>query len=260
MTGFSLPSFLVSVSWLVLALVFVSAALLSFISCPSAQNPDGLDFDHRRYFQRRKYYQLGQEGLEQPLQVIAGGGGAEHHRTGHGQLFAGQTAQSLKNAAGKGRLQADRTGGGWLTAQSAAQLLFQRVIESHHTQASGIGQQRPDQGPSQPLPRRLDQQHGILVGGGGVEQGLENRGQVADRYLLAQHLLQNLLDLAQAQKLRNQLLHQFRVTLGQAVEQAFHFLAVQQFVGMLFHHLGQMRGQHGGLVDDGVARGQRLIL
>ena len=47
---------------------------------------------------------------------------------------------------------------------------------------------------------------------------------------------------------------------GQAVEQALGFLPAEKLVGVLLDHFGEVRGEHAGLVNDGVAGSQGLVL
>src|SRR5208337_5433405 len=125
-----------------------------------------------------------------------------------------------ENAAGKGRLQSGGPGRRRGGAEGPAQFFFERVVERDHPQTSAVRQQRMHQSPSQGLPHGFNQRHRILRGGRGIEQSLENRRQVADRYLLAQQLLQDLLHFAQAQNFGHQLLDQLGLAFGQPVEQA----------------------------------------
>ena len=149
--------------------------------------------------------------------------------------------------------------GGSLSGESAAELFLDAGVESDHAQTSIVGQQRPHQRPSQRLPGRFHQRHRILADGGGVQQALQDGGQVANRHLLAQKLLQHLLHLAQAQQLGHQLFAQLGMALAQPVQQALGLLPAQQLVGMLLDDLRQMGRHHRGLVHHSVARGQRLL-
>ena len=47
---------------------------------------------------------------------------------------------------------------------------------------------------------------------------------------------------------------------AQAIEQALGLLPRQQFVGVLADDFGEVRGEHGGLIDDRIAACQRLRL
>ena len=150
--------------------------------------------------------------------------------------------------------------GGGLRVEGAAEFFFNVVVEREHAQAAIVGEQRTNQRAAQRLAGGLDQQHGMLVDGGSIEQRFEDGREVANRNLLAQKLLQDFLHFAEAENFGNQFLDQLGMALAQAIEQALGFLAGQQFVGMLADDFGQVGGEHGSLIDDGIAGSQRLRL
>jgi len=61
---------------------------------------------------------------------------------------------------------------------------------------------------AQTLAGRLDQHYRMLVSSGGVEQRFQDAGQVANRNLLAQKLLQHFLHFSEAEYLGNQFFDQ----------------------------------------------------
>ena len=98
------------------------------------------------------------------------------------------------------------------------------VIESEHAQAAVVGEQRADEGASERLAGGFDQRDRVFVDGGRIEQGLEDGGEVADRDLLAQKLLQHLLHLAEGQDFGDKFFDQLGVAFAQAIEQALGLL------------------------------------
>jgi len=99
------------------------------------------------------------------------------------------------------------------------------VIEREHAQAAVVGEQRADERAARPWrpPRPALR---MLVSSGGVEQRFQDAGQVANRNLLAQKLLQHFLHFSEAEYLGNQFFDQLGVAFTEPVEQALGFLPV----------------------------------
>ncbi len=89
--------------------------------------------------------------------------------------------------------------------------------------------------------------------GGGIQQSFEDGGQVPNRNLFPQQLLQYFLHLSQAQNLGRQFFDKFRLAVRKAVEQALGLLPGEQFVRMLPDLFSRMRGQNRGLIHHDVA-------
>ena len=56
----------------------------------------------------------------------------------------------------------------------------------------------------------------------------------------------------------NKFFDQLGMAVAKPIEQALGFLASQQFVGVLANDFGEVGGEDGSLVDDGIAGGQGL--
>src|SRR5208282_1265600 len=63
-----------------------------------------------------------------------------------------------------------------------------------------------------------------------------------------------------AQNLGDQFFDQLGVALTEAIEQALGFLPGKQFIGVLTDDFGEVSGEDGSLIDDGVPGGQGLGL
>ena len=99
----------------------------------------------------------------------------------------------------------------------------------------------------------LGERVGVLGPPRVVGERLEDGHQVADRDALAQQVLENLLDAADGQLLRHELLDHLGPRLRHGVEQLLHLLAPEQLVGVPADHLGQVGDHHRRRVDHGVA-------
>ena len=105
--------------------------------------------------------------------------------------------------------------------QRGQNLFLERGVEQQHRQLPIGVEQGLDQPPAQRLARSFDQRDHALVDRRGLQQGLENRAQIADRDPLAQQLLQHPAHLAQGQQLG----HQFLDQLGMALVERVHAAA-----------------------------------
>src|SRR5208337_3849941 len=105
-----------------------------------------------------------------------------------------------------------------------------------------------DQPSSEGLASRFHPQNWILCGSNRVLQGFQDGGQVPNGNLLAQQLLQNLLNFSEAHQLGDQFLHQLGLPFAQGVQQPLGFLSRQQFVRVLLDNFRQMRSQDRSLV------------
>ena len=94
----------------------------------------------------------------------------------------------------------------------------------------------------EPLACVLGQQDRVLGPRCIVAKRFQNGAQLPDRYALAQEQLQDLLHVAQFQRLRDQLIDRGRRRLPQFVDQMLHGIAGQELVGMLANGFAQMRG------------------
>src|SRR5579884_3503680 len=105
----------------------------------------------------------------------------------------------------------------------------------------------------------LGEHVGILRARRVICERLEDRLQVANRDALAEQVLQHLLHAAERELLGDQLLDDLRTSLGHLVEELLHFLAAEQLVRVPADHLGEVRDDHGGRVDHGVAGELRAL-
>src|SRR4029077_14900467 len=90
----------------------------------------------------------------------------------------------------------------------ALELLFHGWIERQNPEFSVLIKQGLYKGPAQRLTDRLNQADLGFVGRSGIQQGFQYRRQIADRNLLAQELLQDLLNLAERKQAGNQFIDQ----------------------------------------------------
>ena len=72
--------------------------------------------------------------------------------------------------------------------------------------------------------------------------------------------MQDLLYFAEGERFGNEFVDELGVTVAEAIEQTFGFLACEQFVGVLADDFREVGGEHGGLIDDRVAGGEGLRL
>ena len=110
------------------------------------------------------------------------------------------------------------------------------------------------------MPYGFVQHHRVLAHARGFDQRFQNRAQVADRYLFAQQLLQGFLNFSQRHELGHQFFHQLGMRLAQPVNQAFRFLASEQFMRILSDDFSQMCCERGSLIDHCVTGRQGLSL
>jgi len=103
-------------------------------------------------------------------------------------------------------------------------------MQPEDVQRAVVGAEAVADARREPLPDRLGQQRRILGDTRAVEQRLDDGGELAHGHLLAQQVLQHLLDAADREVLRHELLDDFRLRLRQAIEQRLHLLAAEQLV------------------------------
>ncbi|MMZ58198.1 hypothetical protein D1872_201670 [compost metagenome] len=87
-----------------------------------------------------------------------------------------------------------------------------------------------------------------------VSQGFKNRHHIADRYFLAKQLRQYLLNIANRQYRRNQLINKHGITFFEIVDKRLCLLTAKQLVCVLLDHFRQMRSDYGWWINDGVSR------
>ena len=88
----------------------------------------------------------------------------------------------------------------------------------------------------------------------GIRERLQNGDQVADGDAFAEQMLEDLLDLADAELLGHELADQGRVLGLDAVEQRLHVLATEDRGRVLANDLRQVGGDDRRRVDDGIAQ------
>jgi hypothetical protein len=88
---------------------------------------------------------------------------------------------------------------------------------------------------------------------------LQDRRQVAHGHAVAQQLPQHTLDLAEAQRLRHQLLDQLRLRLRDTVHHLFRLLGREQVGQEVADDLRQRAGEGRGWIDACVAGSRRAI-
>ena len=120
--------------------------------------------------------------------------------------------------------------------------------------------QRLDQAASQRLARGLDQPDQPLVERRGLEQRLEDCGQIADRDPLAEQLFEDPAHLAQGEQLGHQFLEKLWLALVERVHQPLGLGPAQQLEGVPADEFSQMRGDHRDRVHHRVAGGDGLVL
>jgi hypothetical protein len=117
-------------------------------------------------------------------------------------LFAGDAAQAFQDAAEDGGLDRGRAARGRLGFECACDFIFERGIEGKDFQLAVFLKERLDQGAAQRLADGFDERHDVAVCGGGVDQGFEDGGEIADGDLFAQKLLEDFFCFAEAEDAR----------------------------------------------------------
>src|SRR5436305_1990597 len=124
--------------------------------------------------------------------------------------------------------------------EQALQVGAERHEREHPVRADEAFRDRAAEGLADVLGERV----GVLGPPRVVGERLEDGHQVADRDALAQQVLEDLLDAADGQLLRHQLLDHLGARLRHGVEQLLHLLAPEQLVRVPADHLAQVGDHH----------------
>ena len=116
-----------------------------------------------------------------------------------------------------------------------------------------------DDGARHGLPHELGQQRRILRRVAGLGQRFENGDSVANRYALAQQVLQHPLGERKRHQFRNQILDQLRVFVADTGQEAVRVLTGEDLMGVQADEFGQMRRQDIRRVHHRIAHDPRLV-
>lgn len=171
-----------------------------------------------------------------------------------------EALKTFENAAQRRSGARGRTFGAELRLELALEVLFDGGIESKHFEFAVIAQERVDERTAQGLTDGFDESDLGLVDGSGFEKCLENGGKIADGNLFAKQLLEDALYFAEGKETREEFVDELWLSFGEGVEKALGFLASEKLVCELANNFGEMRGENGRLIDNGVAGRESLFL
>ncbi len=135
---------------------------------------------------------------------------------------------------------------------------FQLRVEGEHRQLRRHSGDLLHDETAQRGAHRSGQRGRVLAHGGVLDQRFGDLAQLADRNALDQQVLQHAHHRRQRQRLRRQIFDELGRALAQVGQQVLHFLVAQQFRRVFADQVRQVRGDHGGRVDHGVAHGLGL--
>ena len=99
----------------------------------------------------------------------------------------------------------------------------------------------------------------ILRARTGLRQRFDDRAHVADRHALGQQALHDAHDDGERQHLRHQLVDELRRGLREALQQLLRLFVAEQLVRVRLDQMREMRRDHRGRVDHGVAERLRVL-